>query len=175
MSVTDTHEEKETLKVDVNLPGHAPRTTTPLFVHSRKALIKRDQRCYISGATDGEDGPLEAHHYPIERCLAEMIDWELVRQDALAGELGITQAQRDACKAFDWNAFMRATPFDPYTFVDDMRVNGLLLAKRFHTGADEGIHMMPHPLWVAQRYGREGYKFSGIEIIHHDQPGKVAT
>jgi len=169
MSVTDTHEEKETLSVDINLPGHDPRVTTPLFTHTRKALLERDQRCFISGALNGEDGPLEAHHFPIERSLAEMIDWDLVRHDALAGELGVSQAQRDAAKAFDWDGFMAAKPFDPYTFVDNMLVNGLLLAKRFHIGKDEGIHAMPHPLWIAQKYGIEGYQFSDVEIIHHEQ------
>ena len=25
------------------------------------------------------------------------------------------------------------------------------------------------PVWLAQRYGKEGYQFSAIEIIHHEQ------
>jgi hypothetical protein len=69
--------------------------------------------------------------------------------------------------AFDWSAF-DAEP-DPYRFVDDMTVNGLLLCKAHHTGTDEGIHAMPHPLWVAQRYAREGYRFSPTETIHHER------
>jgi hypothetical protein len=28
---------------------------------------------------------------------------------------------------------------------------------------------MPHPVWIAQRYGKEGYQFSSVEIIHHEQ------
>lgn len=173
MSTEQNHEQKETLTVDVIIPGHEPRTATALFEHTRKQLIERDcGRCYISGMTAEESGhPLEAHHHPIERSLANMIDWSLVRRDAEAGELGATQAQRDAAKAFDWDAFMNAQPFDPYSFVDNMLVNGMLLAKQFHTGKDEGIHDMPHPLWIAQRYGKEGYKFSDVEIIHHDYGG----
>lgn len=171
--VNQVHEERETLTVDVNIPGHDPRATTALFTRTRKLLIEREGgRCWISNMTAEEAGhPLEAHHYPIERSLANMIDWNLVRRDALAGELGATQAQRDACKAFDWDGFMNAQPFDPYRFVDDMTVNGLLLSKQFHIGKDEGIHAMPHPLWIAQRYGKEGYRFSDVEIIHHDYSG----
>lgn len=171
MAVTDPHEEKNTFAVDVMIPGHAPRVTTPIFTKTRKELIARDGgRCYVSGMTAEEAGhPLEAHHYPIERSFAEMMDWDRIKAEALAGELGVTQAQRDAAKAFDWDHF---DPADPYTFVDNMLVNGMLLAKQFHTGKDEGIHLMPHPVWIAQRYGKDGYKFSEIEIIHHDYEGE---
>lgn len=152
-NVTQTHEEKETLAVDINLPGHDPRTTTALFRHTREQLIeKHGGRCYICNRTGEEAGhPIEAHHYPIERSLANMIDFELVKED---------------CPDFDWSKF---DPADPYSFVDNMLFNGLLLCKEHHIGKDEGIHAMPHPLWIAQRYAKEGYKFSGVEIIHHEQ------
>lgn len=184
-SVTTTHEEKETLAVDINLPGHDPRTTTPLFVHSKKELeVTEGGRCYICNCTADEAGPLEAHHHPIERSLAEMVDWELVYRDAIAGHLG------PAAQAFNWDGFfqgcgkeivpgrdithpqaIRRIPKDPYLFVDDMRVNGRLLCKKHHIGKDEGIHAMPYPLWIIQRYAKEGYQFSSVEIIHHDQGG----
>jgi hypothetical protein len=150
------HEEKETLQVDVNLPAHAPRTATALFERTRKLLItKAGGRCHICGRTAAEVGPLEAHHFPIERSLAEAVDW------------GPKAQIRLDFPQFDWAAFDKAR--DPYLFVDDMTINGLLLCKPHHTGVDEGIHMLPHPLWIAQRYAREGYQFSGVEIIHHAQ------
>ena len=80
--VRAVHEERNTLSVDVFIPGHEPRVTTPLFVKSRKHLLERDGgRCWVCGmtehdlvvATDGSSrpvGPLEAHHYPIERSFA---------------------------------------------------------------------------------------------------------
>ncbi len=154
-AVTETHEEKETLSVEVNLPGHDPRTTTPLFTRTRKLLIeKAGGRCFVCQRTADEAGPLEAHHHPIERSFAEMIDWSegsLIRREF---------------PQFDWKSF---DPANPYAFVDDMTVNGLLLCKAHHIGKDEGIHAMPFPIWLAQRYGREGYQFSEVEIIHHDQ------
>ncbi len=158
--MTDAHTEVETLKVDVNIPGHADRVTTPLFTHTRQQLLKRMPGCYVCGSTAGSN---EAHHYPIERCLAEMIDWNLVAIDAASGNLGVTQAQREAAQKFNFDGIEE----DPYRFVDDMTVNGLTLCKTHHIGRDEGIHAMPHPLWIAQRYGKEGYKFSDVEIIHH--------
>lgn len=156
MSVTEVHEEKETLAVDVLLPGHEARVTTPLFRHSRQALEDREGgRCFVCGCTAPEVGPLEAHHHPIERSFAEMIDWapgSRIRRDF---------------PSFDWAAF-DAAGGDPYLFVDDMRVNGLLLCKGHHIGKDEGIHALPFPIWMAQRYGREGYKFSAAEVLHHE-------
>lgn len=65
-----------------------------------------------------------------------MIDWASVATFARAGALGPHAA------AFGWDHF---DPADPYAFVDDMTVNGLLLCKAHHTGKDEGIHDMPFP------------------------------
>ncbi len=161
--VTAVHEEVETLAVEVNIPGHDPRTTTTLFRESKKKLIARAGvgRCHICGATAEESGhPLEAHHHPIERSLANMIDWKRVEADCKAGMWG------EPAALFDWASF---DPAKPETFVDDMTVNGVLLCKEHHTGKDEGIHDMPFPLWIAQRYGQEGYRFSKVEIIHHQE------
>jgi hypothetical protein len=156
MRVTEVHEEKNTMQVCVNIPGHAPRTATALFAKSRLHLLERDGgRCWVCGCTAAETGhPIEAHHYPIERSFAEMIDWSTG-----------SQIRRDFPN-FGWGSFDEA---DPYTFVDDMNVNGRLLCKAHHIGHDEGVHALPEPVFLAQRYGREGYQFSTIEIIHHHQ------
>ncbi len=161
MTVQDTHAERETLEVEVNIPGHDARVTTPLFTRTRKELIAREGgRCFICLCTAEETGhPLEAHHHPVERSLANMIDWDHFRKECESGRWG------PHAQAFDWSKF---DPLNPYSFVDDMTVNGLLLCKAHHTGKDEGIHDMPYPLWIAQKLGLEGYKFSGVEIIHHD-------
>lgn len=152
--VTKTHAERETLAVDVNLPGHAPRETTALFTRTRRELLAQPgAACFICGAKHTHDAPLEAHHHPIERAFAEMIDF------------GPGSPLRAQFPEFDWPAYDASG--DPYLFVDDMRVNGLLLCKKHHIGKDEGIHALPYPVWVAQRYGRDGYQFSDVEILHH--------
>jgi hypothetical protein len=183
--VTKVHGQHETLTVDVNIPGHEPRKTTALFTRSRKVLIEREHgRCWVSGLTDVQLGaPLEAHHHPIERSMANMIDWQRFATDAKAGVWG------PHAKGFDWDAFFEGSstqrvdvpatddeeaytvtltiPRDPYLFVDDMTVNGLLLGREYHTGKNEGIHTLPYPLWLARKYGREGYVFSSVETIHN--------
>lgn len=156
MSVNEIHAEKNTLHVDVNLPGHDPRACTPLFRKSRLHLLERDGGCcWVCGCNAAESGhPIEAHHYPIERSFAEMIDWSPTGQ-----------IRRDYPN-FGWGSFDES---DPYSFVDDMNVNGRLLCKQHHIGKDEGVHALPEPVWLAQRYGRDGYRFSEVEIIHHAQ------
>ena len=154
--MSDTHEEKNTFTVDVNIPNHEPRTTTSLFRKSRLQLIARDGgKCWVCGRTEKESGhPIEAHHYPIERSFAEMIDWSAT-----------SQIRKDF-PHFAWGSFDES---DPYTFVDDMNCNGRLLCKEHHIGKNEGVHTLPEPVWLAQRYGKEGYQFSNIEVIHHEQ------
>lgn len=156
--VTQAHAEKETLSVEVNIPEHEERKTTALFERTRKELIAREGgRCFVCNQTPEETGhPSEAHHHPIERSLAELIDWDRFKADALAGVWG------EKIRAFDWDHFTDWTQF-----VDDMTVNGMLLCKEHHIGKDEGIHTMPFPLWIAQKYAREGYQFSDVEVIHH--------
>ncbi len=155
------HEEDETLKVDVNIPDHAPRTTTELFEKTRQVLIERvGGRCFICNKTEEELGePLQAHHYPVERSLATAWDWEKFAADCKAGKWGIY------AQAFHWEG--KPLTEDPYRFVDDMTVNGLLLCKQHHIGKDEGIHYLPHPLWVWQKYAPAGYKISGEEVISY--------
>lgn len=177
---TEDHEERETLRVAVIVPGHAERgAPSALFERTRAQLIARERgRCWVTGMTAEESGaPLEAHHHPIERCFAERIDWARFSKECLAGKWG------PHAQAFDWVGFFQgvttvdgyARPRDPYLFVDDMTVNGMLLCKKSHTGADEGIHQLPYPLLLARKLLTDGYRFSDTEVIHHAQLADVGN
>lgn len=153
--MTNAHEEKEVIQVDVYGPEHADRTTTSIFTHTRLQLIElKGGRCFICGRTAEEVGhPLEAHHLGIERQYAEApIDWALVKIDF---------------PNFDWEHF---DPEKPYDFVDNMVAQGVLLCKPHHTGKFTGVHYLPYSLWIMQRYLGEGYQFSPNEVIHHEEP-----
>ena len=189
-NVTDVHVEEETLSIKVNLPGHGPRKETSLYTRTHKLRVDVDTTCWICGRIAKDTGhPLETHHHPVERSLAEMTDFRLVQADCEAGMYG------DAAKSFDWadfwvgavevhdtityadgvtEEFIFLKPVDPYKFVDNMLVNGRVLCKEHHIGKDEGIHYLPYPLHVGQRYARKGYKFSNVEIIHHGHEGAAA-
>lgn len=158
--MTAAHEEKETLSVEVEIPEHADRgSATPLFLRTKKILVERvGGRCYVCNGTEAEVGPLQAHHYPLERSLAMAWDWQRFIADCQAGKWGVY------CQAFHWAGFDPVS--DPYKFVDDMSVNGLLLCEHHHIGKDEGIHTLPHPLWIWQKYAPDGYRMSDVEIAH---------
>lgn len=160
MSTEDIHELKETLEVEVNTPGHPPRTTSSLFKRSKKALFTLSTalsfhppmgRCFICNKTQEELGePLEAHHFQIEWSFGDgPIDWDLVKEDN---------------PNFDWDSF---DPNDPYKFVDNMTAQGVLLCKKHHTGKGTGIHNIPFGLWIMQRYLKAGYVFNEYEVIEH--------
>jgi hypothetical protein len=159
---TAAHTEKETLAVAVNIPEHDPRVTTALFAHTRKlAIAECGGRCWICERTEAETGePVQLHHFPVERSFGDMVDWDLFKRQALAGDYG------PRVQSFDWASF---DPTRWFTFVDNMMHNGLPLCPQHHIGADEGIHLLPHPIWLAQRFAKEGYDFSTVEVIHHDQ------
>ena len=165
---TAAHVEKATDQWDVIIAEHKPRgSATALFEKTRNALeLQEGGRCWLSGMTAEESGhPLEAHHYPVERCFAEagMVDWDLFKKQALAGDYG------PRVQSFDWANF---DPANWETFVDDMRYNGRLLAKQHHIMVDTGIHNIPHPIWLAQRFVKDGVQYNHLEKIHrtHVQP-----
>jgi hypothetical protein len=162
MSVENTHEIKDTLAADYFVPGHEERKTTALFERSKKLLIEREGgRCFVTNMTAEELGaPLQAHHFPVERCFATAWDWLRFEADCKKGLWG------PHAQAFDWANFDPVN--DPYKFVDDMTVNGMLLGLGPHIGKDQGIHRLPFPVWLFTKYAVEGYQFSPTEVIHHD-------
>lgn len=161
MSVENTHELKDTLVVDVLVPGHDPRTETSLFRHTKAQLLAREgHRCWICGRTPEETGkPAQVHHRPVERSLATGIDFKLVQRDCEAGMYG------PEAKAFDWAAFW--SHGDVYAFVDNALANGRVLCFDHHIAKGTGIHNLPEPLHLAQRYMKAGYQFTPSEIICH--------
>lgn len=167
--VNEDHEEKETIVVDVNLPGHGARVTTPLFSRSREEAIKEfGDRCFMCNRTSEEAGePIEWHHVFVERCLAEAVDWYRVRE--YIGKLFVLISR---AKAFcDANSEID----DIMDLVDDMRVNGMPLCKEHHTGASEGLHYLPAPLHQLFATGRDGFIFDhGKPIEHADDPEAAA-
>ena len=179
MSVEKTHEQKESIAVDVFEPGHEARTVTATFRSTKRELEKElgTPRCFICNATASESGePLEAHHVVIERCYTVGVDWHKVKADFSSIEPEVVtvlaKSEHQLMKwiariaSFDWASFNPRNEDEAYAFVDSMLANGLMLCKKHHTGKDEGIHWLPFPIFIFQRYAKEGYKFSPTEIIH---------
>jgi hypothetical protein len=137
------HLQKQTLTVQVFVPDHPDRTTTPIFAATSRKLIEHnpDACCYICGTKEG----LELHHQHVEWCDSTAVDWDAVK--ALVPD-------------FDWATF---DPTHPETFIDSEHNARLVLCKKHHVGADHGIHMLPEPLWRLQKIKRADFVFSPDE------------
>lgn len=160
--MTDKHEQKDTLQVDVDIPAHDKRVTTAIFRKTKRMLMKVADSmgfdfkraagvCWICGKTEAELGqPLEAHHFGIERAYIDApMRWDVVARDF---------------PIFNWKTF---DPAKPEEFVDNMVAQGVLLCKEHHTGKDTGIHDLPFSLWIMQRYLADGTRFNPNEVIEH--------
>ncbi len=145
------HELRETLSVDVFYPDHAPRKESNLFARTKHRLIEvLDTPCWVCGSKAAR----EVHHMIIEWAFADAIDWSKVKADY---------------PDFDWATFK-----EPGDFVDSA-YNMRVLCATHHRGADRGIHAIPYPIWLAQRYVKAGFVlFPSTPIALGDSLG-VAT
>ena len=137
------HLQKQTLTVQVFVPDHPDRTTTPIFAATRRKLIENnpDACCFICGCKDG----LELHHYWVEWCDSTAVDYKAVAK--LVPE-------------FDWASFDETKP---ETFIDSEHNAKLVVCKKHHIGADHGIHALPYGLWLLQALKKDGFVFSPDE------------
>ena len=181
MSVTDTHEKRDTVSEDVFYPDHPPRAESTTFLHTKNEGHAAKLPCAISGSTDNT----EYHHIFLEWAFADAVDWDTVKAIATGRllELHILDHQTDQptgetfpveqsliwifCKlaslrGFDWASF---DPAKPETFVDSM-ANMLVLGEKFHRQKDHGIHEMSFPEWQFQAWPRKaGFVFTPDERV----------
>lgn len=136
------HERKETLVLDYWIPNHVDRTTSSVFRHTRKHLIEDnpDAKCEVCGVKEG----LELHHR-LEYCFANALDWDKVKKDF---------------PDFDWKSF---DPKDPFTFVDSQWNANVILCNAHHTGKNSGIHKLPHPIFIIQKYLKDDFVLVNTE------------
>lgn len=132
------HEFKEKMEVDVELPDHEQRKRTAKFEHARHQMIEVEkQTCWVCGTSE----ELELHHWVIEDCLANAVDFSegsKLRQDF---------------PEFDWASFK-----EPQDFVSD-RVNMRVFCKKHHTGVGTSIHRLPYPVFNVQRYLKADFNY----------------
>ncbi|MEM0174030.1 MAG: hypothetical protein QXI16_05960 [Sulfolobaceae archaeon] len=133
----DEHEVKEDIQIDIYYPDHPPRKESELFRKSRQHLIDElDTPCFICGSKEDR----ELHHYYVEWAEADAIDWN--------GKI------RTDHPNFDWSKFK-----SPEDFVDS-EYNMMVLCKKHHRLKDHGIHMMPYPNWIIQKYIRSDFVYT---------------
>lgn len=178
------HEHKDSYRVAVFYPDHAPRHESNVFRQTKEQGHAKQLPCAISGQTEG----VEYHHLFCEWAFSDAVDWATVKQVALGKvtRLPVLDLQThqptdrtypvehsllySLCKlaelrGFDWQQF---NPDKPETFVDSM-ANMLVLHSKFHRQQNHGIHEMTFPEWLFQAMPRRAdFVFTEDELV--DQP-----
>lgn len=130
------HIIKELLTVEEIVPEHEQRKESPEFAKNRKRLIEDGHnKCYVCGCTE----KLEAHHYGIEWCEANIADWDKVKE---------------FLSEFDIYGYSKVLKDQPIISPDDIR-NLMMICKHHHTAVLTGIHETPFPIWVSQKLCKE--------------------
>jgi hypothetical protein len=136
----------------IHYPIHEERKTTSIFRKTRNELIiKRKLTCFICNKGN-EDQPLEAHHFYCEKYAQTMIDWE--KFGIFAKKCYNIQTGENIAANFDWNEVKQ----NPNIFVDSI-YNMIVLCKQHHTSGNKGIHHVPFPDWILQKYPSDGFEF----------------
>jgi len=137
----------------VYYPAHKERSYSPIYAKTHAQM--KHLPCFICGKTNEQDGiHVETHHFFCEKALQNAYDWKRF------GEFAQTCYVRGECigPLFDWDQ----VALNSDLFVDSP-YNMMVLCKEHHTSAGRGIHHVPFPEWIAQ-------KFAIYEVL-----GKVAN
>jgi hypothetical protein len=138
----------------VHYPAHEPRKNSAIYNKTHKKM--KDLPCFICGKTNEADGiHVETHHFFVQKAFQNVIDWKKFGdfadkcQNLHTGELMGTH--------FDWEE----VALNPDLFVDSP-FNMVVLCKEHHTSGGRGIHHVPFPEWIAQKFVKEGVVVLGL-------------
>jgi DNA gyrase/topoisomerase IV subunit A len=109
--------------------------------------------CFICGKTNKTDNiQTETHHFYVEKAGENAVDWRKF------GEFAKTcyniQTGENIGHAFDWNEVAK----NPDLFVDSKH-NMIVLCKEHHISGSFGIHHVPFPDWILQKFAQDGFDF----------------
>lgn len=76
------------------------------------------------------------HHFHVEWAMTEGVDWDMMRK---------------LHPGFDWASFK-----EPVDFVDSP-YNMMVLCEKHHRDEAHGIHSLPYPVWIMQKYKKQDY------------------
>jgi hypothetical protein len=147
--ITQNHILNGSVKYSINVPGHEPRTESSLFRQTKKHLVEElDTPCWICGSKEGR----QVHHYFLEWSLANACDFNKLKLDHPNFP--------------DWNKIDQNNP-DTYVNFVDSPYNMMVLCQEHHTGTNQngkgyGIHYVPLPIWVFQKYVKDGFIYTNI-------------
>jgi len=134
--MVEAHEQRITLHIVECYPAHEPRASDPHYHHfnAARARLKRLGKlaCWINNADCA--GGIELHHSTVEFALANGVD--VTRFEELYPEFGIRSDE------------------ELLTWVEGP--DNLTCLCLFHHRGLGGVHCLPAPLWLPQRFWKAG-------------------
>jgi len=130
-----------------HFPPHEPRKASATYTRTHRNL--KHLPCFICGVIN-EKGQ-ETHHFYIEKAAANAIDWKVFGEFA---DNTFNIQTGESLAQFDWTA----VALDPDLFVDSEQ-NMVVLCKQHHTSGSFGIHHVPFPDWILQKFPKDGFQF----------------
>jgi hypothetical protein len=149
-----SHQKKMTSHYIVNYPEHEKRKNTAIYNKTHRELCHdRDVPCFICGKTNKKDNSQnETHHFYIEKAGQNAVDWRKFGE--FAKICYNIQTGENIGDTFDWEQVAE----NPDLFVDS-KYNMIVLCKEHHTSANFGIHHVPFPDWILQKFSQSEFKF----------------
>jgi len=135
----------------VYYPAHAPRTNSNLYNKTHAQL--KTQPCFVCGKTTADGLHVETHHYYCEKAFQNAYDWKKFGKFA---QTCYTPQGIKLATLFNWDEVAA----DPDLFVDSP-YNMIVLCKEHHTSGGRGIHHVPYPDWIAQKFAKDGVQVLG--------------
>jgi len=109
--------------------------------------------CFICGKSNKKNNiSTETHHFYVEKAAQNAIDW--IKFGEFAKICYNIQTGENIGDPFDWAAVAK----NPDLFVDS-KYNMIVLCKEHHISGKRGIHHVPFPNWVLQKWGKDGFQF----------------
>ena len=143
----------------VNYPDHVKRKDSAIYKRSHHELCHiRDTPCFICGKTQKKDNiSLETHHFYCEKSAENAIDWQEFSK--FATNCYNIQTGINIGNTFNW----KEVELNPDIFVDSIH-NMIVLCKEHHISGGKGIHHIPFPDWIIQKYPKNGFEFLLLDI-----------
>ncbi len=132
----------------VHFPDHEARKASSIYAKTHRQM--KHLECFICGKTNEKDGiHVETHHFYCEKSLQNAFDWEKFGKFADNCHNFYTG---EPLAKFDW----KEVALNPDLFVDSPH-NMIVLCKEHHTSGNRGIHHVPFPEWIAQKFVKDGF------------------
>jgi len=147
-----SNQRKMSSHYTVNYPNHERRKNSSIYNKTHHNLVKiKCIPCFICNKSEKE-GQLETHHFYCEKAAQNAIDW--LKFGEFAKNCYNIQTGVNIGEHFNWKEVQK----NPDIFVDS-EYNMIVLCQEHHRSGNKGIHHVPFPDWILQKYPINNFDF----------------